>query len=308
MRAAAVLAAAVLIAGVAHADPAPPTPGPAAAAGLQLLRDGKTAQGRETLDRLARAGDAEAAGTLGEVLDRGLFGLTANPTEACAYYAMGSERRAMSMHNLAFCYERGVIGGAPDLSRSAQLYQRAADMGYGKANCALGNLYMDGRGVAKDEVRGAALCKVGAEAGYADSQTDLGNDYLMGRGVPRDSAQARAWYEKAAAQNQRNALMTLGQIYWNGDGVTKDTAKAAGYWRRSYDAGRMDAAKFLGDEAFLRATVSKGVWMIDGLAEAHGWYEKAAKAETPGVRVQAADRAALTEQLKGVMQRSGKAG
>jgi TPR repeat protein len=111
--------------------------------------------------------------------------------------------------------------------------------------CALGNLYVAGRGVPKDEAKGAALCRQAAERGEPDAQTDLGNLYLQGIGVPHDVAQARHWYELAAAQGQPNASFVLGQIYWNGDGVARDQSKAAELWKAAYRGGRVDAAPLL---------------------------------------------------------------
>jgi TPR repeat protein len=44
-----------------------------------------------------------------------------------------------------------------------------------------------------------------AEQGLAVGQINLGNMYLAGRGVPRDEAEATAWYRKAAAQGEKRA-------------------------------------------------------------------------------------------------------
>ncbi|MDO8323399.1 MAG: tetratricopeptide repeat protein [Phenylobacterium sp.] len=301
--AAAVFAVACLTAGDAWSDPAPQPVGAEVRAAIRTMEGGQVEAGRATLERLARSGHADAAEALGELTRVGALGLRADPVLACQYFALGSGQRGDAMHNVAFCYETGAMSGTPDFPRAAAHYQQAADMGNAKSKCALGNFYRMGRGVSKDQPRGIALCREAAEAGVADAQTDLGDIYIMGQGVPKDVAAARGWYEKAAAQGQRNALMTLGQIYWNADGVTKDNAKAADYWRRSYAAGRKDAAKFLGDEAFVRAKVSDGVWTLEGLTEAQGWYEKGAAAETPAFRAEADERAKLAAELAGAMRR-----
>lgn len=303
--AAAAFAAVLLAAGCARSDPAPTQVGKEVRAAVQAMEAGQVEAGRATLERLARSGHADAAEALGELTRVGALGLKADPALACQYFTLGAGERGDAMHNVAFCYETGAMTGTPDLAKAAAHYQQAADKGYAKSKCALGNLYRSGRGVAKDEPRGIALCREAAEAGVADAQTDLGDLYIRGMGVPADTTAARGWYEKAALQEQRNALMTLGQIYWNGDGVDKDNAKAADYWRRSYTAGRADAAKFLGDEAWVRAQVAKGEWRVEGLEEARGWYEKAAAGETPAYRAEAADRAKLAADLADVMRRKG---
>ncbi len=111
--------------------------------------------------------------------------------------------------------------------------------------CALGNLYIAGRGVLKDEMKGAVLCRQGSDLGEANAQTDLGNLYLRGVGAPKDVVQARHWYELAAAQGQPNAQFVLGQIYWNGDGVASSKAKATALLKEAFKGGRRDATPLL---------------------------------------------------------------
>jgi TPR repeat protein len=198
--------------------------------------------GRSDLEALAAKGRSDAQEMLGELLGPSGPSALRDEVAACSWYAKAAASRADSLHNLALCAEKGV-GGTPDLARAATLYKQAAERGYVKAMCALGNLYVSGRGVPKDEAKGATLCRQAAERGEPDAQTDLGNLYLQG--VPHDMVQARHWYELAAAQGQPNAEFVLGQIYWNGDGVARDQAKAAELWKAAYKGGRVDAAPLL---------------------------------------------------------------
>ena len=199
--------------------------------------------GRSELEALATEGRSDAQEMLGELM--GSHGPPALRDElaACGWFVKAAASRLDSLHNSALCAEKGV-NGTPDLARAAELYRQAADRGYHKSMCALGNLYVAGRGVPKDEAKGAELCRQAAEQGEPDAQTDLGNLYLRGIGVPHDVAQARHWYELAAAQGQPNATFILGQIYWNGDGVARDQSKAAELWKAAYRGGR-DAAPLL---------------------------------------------------------------
>jgi len=48
----------------------------------------------------------------------------------------------------------------------------------------------------------------------------------------------------------------VGAIYWNGDGLAKDNAQAARWWKMADQMGRPDAARFLADEAYVRAVAS----------------------------------------------------
>ena len=147
---------------------------------------------------------------------------------ACPIWEAASTTSAEAAHFTAECVENGHDRPA-DLERAAELYRLAGDGGFPKSLCALGNMYMAGRGVPRDPSRAAELCLRGAEMGDADAQTDLGNFYLDGDGIAQDYAEARRWYEQAALKQQRNALFTLGVMAWNGLGGEPDL-EAAGRW------------------------------------------------------------------------------
>jgi TPR repeat protein len=252
---------------------------------------------RNTLMALANAGRADAQEAVGEILMAGVAGAPDRFT-ACGYFAEAAKSRRDALHSLAVCTEMGV-GGTPNLTRAAALYKEAADQGYAKSMCALGNLYVTGRGVPKDPVHGASLCLMGAQAGNADAQTDVGNLYLQGVGVPRDLAKARSWYEKAAESGQPNAEFTLGIIYWNGAGVTADHDKAAAFWRSAYGHGRVDAALPLAAGAMARWNAGHAQGDTSALDEAIGWYREAIKtapeAKRPEIQTQLASALAMKD-------------
>jgi ankyrin repeat protein len=57
----------------------------------------------------------------------------------------------------------------------------------------------------------AELYRSSAEGGNSEAQYQLGNLYLLGRGVAKDEARAIRWLEQAAAQNHAGAQFTLSQ-------------------------------------------------------------------------------------------------
>jgi FOG: TPR repeat, SEL1 subfamily len=57
----------------------------------------------------------------------------------------------------------------------------------------------------------AELYRSSAEAGNSEAQYQLGNLYLLGRGVKKDEKLARRWLEQAAEQNHPGAQFTLSQ-------------------------------------------------------------------------------------------------
>ena len=239
--------------------------------------------GRSDLEALAAKGRSDAQEMLGELMGPSGPSKLRDEVAACGWFAKAAASRADSLHNLALCAEKGV-GGTPDPSRAATLYLQAAEQGYAKSMCALGNLYVAGRGVPKDEVKGTALCRQGAELGNSDAQTDLGNFYLQGIGVPHDMVQARHWYELAAAQGQPNAEFVLGQIYWNGDGIPRDQAKAAELWKAAYSGGRVDAAPLLASWLFASWLSAHPRGDVTVLDEAIGYQEVAVRVASEGKR------------------------
>jgi TPR repeat protein len=91
----------------------------------------------------------------------------------------------------------------------------------------LGVLYLQGRGVAKDEAEGARWYRKAADVGNADAMSRLGFLYEPGRGVAKDDAEAARWYRKAADGGSALAMRNLGALYDGGRGVPRDVAEAA---------------------------------------------------------------------------------
>jgi TPR repeat protein len=199
------------------------------------------------LERLEAAGDRTASALLGE------YHMVTSPqdwTEACDHSERAG-RHASALHNVATCYFLG--NGRPrDLAKARIFYEHAADIGFAKAACALGNMLIAGQGGDADVARGLDLCRRAADAGEPDAQTDYGGYLLTGQHMPKDAVLARRYLEAAAAKHQRNAAFLVGQIYWNGDGIERDRTKAALWWTIAYEGGRIDAARQLGVEALSR--------------------------------------------------------
>ncbi|MFT4254537.1 MAG: tetratricopeptide repeat protein [Caulobacter sp.] len=254
-------------------------------------------EGKAALEALAREGDPDARILIGGAMFVGRMGYSPDKAGACRLFDQAAPSRPYAAHLQAECVEQGHDEVAPDPARARILYRAAADRGFAKSKCALGNLMIAGKGGAVDVPGGMALCREAADAGDGDAQTDLGDLYLRGQKVPRDMVQARAWYEKAAAAGHKNACFTLGQIYWNGDGVAKDNARAARLWRTAYDKGRLDAAALLGDEAFVRAAGAKPKFDKAAMDEAIVWYEKAL-AQDPAAQARIGPRLDILRKIK----------
>uniref|UniRef100_A0A7S3CVF9 Uncharacterized protein n=1 Tax=Palpitomonas bilix TaxID=652834 RepID=A0A7S3CVF9_9EUKA len=87
----------------------------------------------------------------------------------------------------------------------------------------------------------------GAEEGDAQSMFRLGEHYLEGKGVEKDETQAVALFKKAALKGEPNAMRSLGICYCNGTGgVEKNEEEAVTFFRKAIDHGARDAWAFLG--------------------------------------------------------------
>jgi formylglycine-generating enzyme len=113
------------------------------------------------------------------------------------------------------------------------LKARAAKPVDAKTQCALGNAYAYGKGVAKDEVKAVKWYRKAAEQGDAVAQFNLGVAYAYGRGVAKNLAKAVNWYEEAADQGMAEAQFNLGEAYASGKGVDQDHDEARNWKRRA---------------------------------------------------------------------------
>jgi TPR repeat protein len=304
-RAAALIAAAgVLWAGAAEAA-APPSPGMAAA-----FDKSQQAYQLQRLKESADAGDAKAQVRLGDLYRAGRPGLQPNPVLACDQWQKAASAVPRAAHDLAQCFYDGV-GRAQDYAAARAWYEKAVALEFVPSKCALGDMLVRGLGGPKDAPRGLDLCKLGAQAGDANAEADMG-DYAMGAGgvMAPNMLEAKGWYQKAALKGQANAAFNLAALYWNGEGgVEADHDQAVRWWRFAYDHGRVDAAKYLGDSAYLRYrdVGAAGAPLLD---EAIDWYQKAAAAaRDPDARAAALDALASARAIRdGPAARKGGGG
>lgn len=109
-----------------------------------------------------------------------------------------------------------------------------------------------------------------AERGFPQAQTKLGDMYLNGLGVKKDEAKALALFELAEKQeNYPDAILSIGKMYRAGLGVRADAAKAKSYFVRARDLGAVgaytqlglleqDASHYAAAEENFRTAIEKG--------------------------------------------------
>lgn len=139
----------------------------------------------------------------------------------------------------------------------------------------LGNDYLSGHGVSKDEKQAAYWYEKAAETGDPWAQKQIGFFYQAGIGVPADPSRAVRWYQLAVSGGLVSAKTNLGVAYLWGSGVAQDVPLAAQLFRQAAEKGDGPAATYLGNLYYFGRGVPQ-----DKAAGEH-WYQVGAKAHDP---------------------------
>ena len=164
---------------------------------------------------------------------------------------------------------------APDIAK----IKADAEAGNVKAQGQLGEAYMYGAGIPKDEAAAVKWMTKAAEAGDGTGQARLGQMLQNGWcGLTSNPAEAVKWFTKAAEQGHLGGQSQLGQAYLFGKGVAKDE-KMAAKWLALAAKGGVPSAQ--GYYAYLLAN---GLGIERNLEEALAWCKKGAEAGDPGAK------------------------
>ena len=117
------------------------------------------------------------------------------------------------------------------------LMTTACDSGNAGGCAALGLMYQNSQGVARDEFKAVTLYRKACDGGNSRGCTYLGWMTETGRGADKDLAQAVSLYRKACDSNDAMGCELLGILYLNGKGVAKDEAQAVALARKACDGG-----------------------------------------------------------------------
>ena len=153
-----------------------------------------------------------------------------NVEKSVSYLLLGGEEgSAIALYQLGNSYSNGQNGVEQDLTKAAELYQQAANLGHTIAIYNLGVFYSKGKGIPQDLTKAAELYRQAAEQGDAYAQNNWGINLFEGKGVEQDIPQAVVWLTKAAEQGHANSQKVLFILYTHGVGVEKNVEMAA-YW------------------------------------------------------------------------------
>jgi len=131
--------------------------------------------------------------------------VTVNPMRSGSDAAIAACRAAVSAFpdEARFKYQLGrALGAAGKHAEASEWYERIADESYPAALADLGELYIAGKGVARDHARGFAMEEAAAEAGSVEGMYWLGVLHREGWGVAQDFAAARRFDHPGCAPSK----------------------------------------------------------------------------------------------------------
>lgn len=161
-------------------------------------------------------------------------------------------------------------GVEKDFAQAEFWYQKAADQNSARGQFKMGILY-SGNGKEIDYAKAMSWYLKAAEQGYTKAQSSLGIMYHDGLGVHVDYAKALQWYYKAAAAGDWLAQNNLGVMYSRGQGVELDREKAVYWYSKAAAQGYAIAQYNLG------AMYEYGDGVPQDKEQAKYWYRKAAE-------------------------------
>jgi tRNA A-37 threonylcarbamoyl transferase component Bud32 len=132
--------------------------------------------------------------------------------------------------------------------RSAEamtLLRKAADLGDSRAMQELGEMYMEGAVVDKNDEEAAKWFRKGADKGNTAAMLYLGVMYQLGNGVEQSETDAANWFRKAADAGNSAAMYNLGTLYEAGTGVPRDAKAARALYEKAAKLGDQEAQKRL---------------------------------------------------------------
>ena len=144
---------------------------------------------------------------------------------------------------LGQCYALGQ--GVPvDAAQAVQWYRRAAVQGHVAAQTNLGLAYDTGQGIEQDQAQAVRWYSLAAAQGDAVAQTNLALMYDTGAGVAQSATQALRFFRLAAAQGNATAQFNLGLVYGTGNSaVDADPVRAYLWFTLAAQAGEPNATR-----------------------------------------------------------------
>ncbi|KAF9971121.1 hypothetical protein BGZ73_005988 [Actinomortierella ambigua] len=152
-------------------------PAQATLAAIYARDDKDYAKAKQYYELAGRQGMAEAWVTLGRMYLSGEIPFNKAEAKKCFQLAMGSEKDQAEAYFMMGVLE--MREEPPNIKAAFQHYQRAASKGLPEAQFNIGNAYLHGVGVAKNEAMALEYWKMAGQQGFGLAQLNLGAYYFQ---------------------------------------------------------------------------------------------------------------------------------
>ena len=133
-----------------------------------------------------------------------------------------------------------------DPRETARWILAAAEAGEPQAQTLLGQILLDGRGIARDAALARRWFAIAAARGHAMAANMLGRCLELGWGGPVDLAAAARSYRQAADAGLDWGLYNYANLLATGRGVAPDDAQALACYRRAAELGHAKSMNLVG--------------------------------------------------------------
>lgn len=175
---------------------------------------------------------------------------TQNPDSFRWLFCAGKLDDAEALYCFALCCEGGLPGspalaGTNSPSLVYEAMERAAELGYAKAQFAMGLYCLSGYGCERSLEKAAEWFQKAAEDGLPLAQLQLADMYFQGIGVEKSDEKAMAWLLQAAELGSGNALTQVACCYLWGLGVKASREQAVSYLKKATEMLQEPAALYM---------------------------------------------------------------
>ena len=192
------------------------------------------------LTKAADLGLMKAQTTLGMLYMSGFEGHEQNYAISEKYLTMAAERD-FPKAQVALSY---LYIGMEEYGKALMWSRKAAEL-ENEAYAVLGQIYLEGLGVDKNEKEGLKYYEKAANGGDADAQNIVGNLYSSKNFGWYNLDNAFKYYQMAAAQNHLYGMFNYGLCYVTGDGCNIDILQANEWIGKAAEAGCVEAQEWL---------------------------------------------------------------
>ncbi len=159
-----------------------------------------------------------------------------------------------------------------DPGEACRALERQAHLGCRNSQRLLAQMYVDGKGVERDDAAGFHWFCVAANNGHLEAMNMLGRCHELGIGTPANVELAAVWYRKAADGGLDWGMYNHANLLTTGRGVGRDLGRAYALYLR---AARMGHAKSMN---LVGRFLEEGLVAEADPAAAAAWYRRSAEA------------------------------